>query len=362
MKVLFLTKYDEHGASSRYRTIQMLPRLEQAGIVGDLCPLLNADYLFRRYGGSRAAKMNVARAMLTRVRKLRRSSSYDLIWSEKEFLPWVPHLLELMIWPRDIPVVLDYDDAIHHRYDNHQSAIVRGALGSKIPRLMSKAACVIVGNDYLERVARGAGASRVVQVPTVVDLSSYTPKSDYQAEVLRVCWVGSPMTSHYLGQINGPLARLAGERAVELLVIGSPLTTMPGVRVRHAQWSQETEAELIRSCDVGIMPLPDSPFERGKCGLKLIQYMAAGLPVIGSPVGVNTKIVEDGQNGLLAESEEEWYEALHRLEGSQKLRAELGRAGRERVERSYSIDAVMPALVEALNEARSTRARDTMWR
>lgn len=340
----------------------MLPGLARADIVGDVMPLHDTEYLLRRYGGRRTFIMRASRALVSRVLKLRRASSYDLIWAEKEFLPWVPTVLELLAWPRTTPVVLDYDDAIHHRYDCHRSAIARRALGSKIPNLMSTAACVIVGNEYLEGMARESGARKVVQVPTVVDIGSYRKKRNYQADILRVGWIGSPMTSHYLKQLEGPLSRLAGEHPVELHVIGASMSNMPGVRVRNFPWSLETEAELLRGCDVGVMPLPDSPFERGKCGLKLIQYMAAGLPVVGSPVGESSKIIEDGKNGFLARSEQEWFEALRRLGVSQELRAEFGQAGRKRVERSYCIGAIMPKLVEALKEVRSEDLQRTMWR
>jgi glycosyltransferase involved in cell wall biosynthesis len=144
---------------------------------------------------------------------------------------------------------------------------------------------------------------------------------------------------------------LARVRAVELRVIGAAAPKWQGVTTMTVGWSLPSEAAAIGACDVGIMPLPDGPWERGKCGYKLIQYMACGLPVIGSPVGVNSTIIDDGIDGFVAANSAQWEKALSRLAGDPALRLSMGRRGREKVVAHYSVQAVTPRLAALLTEA-----------
>jgi len=273
-----------------------------------------------------------------------RAGGYDLIWAEKELYPWLPGSLELALWPREVPIVLDYDDAMYHRYDHHGNRVVRSALGRKIPQLISKSTAVVVGNAYLADYAYENGASRVEVIPTVVDLTAYRVKQFYETKSLRMCWVGSPITSKYLALIANPLRRFAEQHPCELVIIGGRDLAIEGVPVSCVEWTRETEAEVIRSCDLGLMPLPDDPWERGKCGLKLIQYMAAGLPVIASPIGANNDIVEHGSDGFLASNDEQWITHIKQLNTSALLRSEFGARARHKVECNYDLAVTAPAL------------------
>jgi glycosyltransferase involved in cell wall biosynthesis len=140
---------------------------------------------------------------------------------------------------------------------------------------------------------------------------------------------------------------LAASRPIELRVIGAEVS-IPGVDVQCLPWKEETEAESIAQCDIGIMPLKDSPWERGKCGYKLIQYMACGLPVVASPVGVNVQIVRDGENGFLADGLQDWEIKLSQLLENSPLRSSMGNAGRARVEQEYCVQRVAPRLAQML--------------
>ncbi len=168
--------------------------------------------------------------------------------------------------------------------------------------------------------------------------------------VLTIGWIGSPATEHYLQILARPLARLAAERRIRLLVIGGRNVALPGVDVVMQDWSRETEVQSITGIDVGVMPLKNSPWEQGKCGYKLIQYMACAIPVVGSPVGVNSTIVTEGVNGFLAKDEDAWYDALSRLAADAALRAEMGNAGRRRVEDGYCLQRTAPMLVQWFHE------------
>jgi glycosyltransferase involved in cell wall biosynthesis len=242
-----------------------------------------------------------------------------------------------------VPYVLDYDDATFHRYDLHHSRLVRALLSRRLVPLLRSARLVTAGNAYLADYARGAGAQDVRELPTVVDTGRYAVAAEPAGEELRVGWIGSPSTAHYLGLVFEPLRRLARERPLRLVVIGARDLACTDVPLEIHDWSADTEATLLGSLHIGIMPLTDGPWERGKCGYKLIQYMACGRPVIASPVGVNDEIVTPDV-GLLAADDAQWLSALRRLGADAALRYRLGSAGRALVERGYSLEARGPQL------------------
>ncbi|MBK7771319.1 MAG: glycosyltransferase family 4 protein [bacterium] len=354
--VLALTKYGALGASSRLRFLQYVPWLKQAGLTVTVQPLLEDAQLLARYrlGGYRPGPL--LRAYAARGRALVGGRRHDLVWIEKEALPWWPPALETALL-RGTPYALDFDDAVFHNYDRHPSAAVRRAFGRRLDRLMAAAALVVCGNSYLARRAIDAGAARVEIVPTVVDLERY-PWPPAARDVAaageampRVVWIGGPSTAPYLRILQEPLRELSARRTFTLRVIGAGDVDLPGVRVESMPWTEGTEVDLIRSCDVGVMPLLDSPWEQGKCGYKLIQYMACGLPVVASPVGVNPEIVRPGSNGFLAGSSAEWLTTLDRLLSDVGLRARLGQEGRRLVEVEYCLQVTGPRLAELLRSA-----------
>jgi glycosyltransferase involved in cell wall biosynthesis len=344
LKLLALPRYARLGASSRVRFSQYYPSL------GRLLPLehiaesalLSDDYLRRKYSGSSLA-IPIALGYWGRIYRLaRKPAPSEVYWLEKEALPWAPAWFERLLLQR--PYVLDLDDAIFHTYDRHPNGLLRRLYARKIDRLMRRAALVTAGNDYLAARAREAGASWVEVLPTVIDLEHYPLRERAMSgDVFTVGWVGSPATVHYLRMLEAPLQQLARERRVRLCVVGAE-ASMTGVETESVPWSAETEARSIARFDVGVMPLPDSPWERGKCGYKLIQYMACRLPVVASPVGVNATLVTPDEHGYLAGDDEAWYGALARLAGDGGLRARLGAAGRRRVESDYCVQVTAPRL------------------
>lgn len=353
MRVLILTRYGRLGASSRVRFLQYVPWLEEAAIQVTVEPLLSDDLLRQRYARGAYPTWALLGGYLKRWATLRRQVEFDVLWIEKEALPWWPLWLEAALL-RSVPYVLDYDDAVFLAYDASPKAWVRRLFAGRLGRLMAKAALVVAGNEYLANYARSSGAARVVVVPTVLDLARYPARRLRSSVVssglsrLRVVWIGSPATVHYLQLLAEPLRLLALDANFVLYVIGGGAVQLPGVPIEAAPWSEDTEVEAIASCDIGVMPLLDSDWERGKCGYKLIQYMACGLPVVASDVGVNPEIVEQGVNGFLANSDQEWVAALRTLLGDPSLRAKMGQAGRQRVERDYCVQQTGPRMVKLL--------------
>lgn len=291
------------------------------------------------------------KALVRRLRALASSKGYDGLWVEKEMLPWLPALLELALVSKDLPLIVDYDDAVFHRYDMHRSSIVRLLLGRKLDKVMARADLVIAGNDYLADRARNAGARRVEIVPTVVDLDRYPMQSRPNADMVTVGWIGSPFTAPYLDIVKPVLKSMSREVPLQGVAIGARPDQVAGSVFTAKPWSEETEVEEIRKIDIGIMPLPDNPFERGKCGYKLIQYMALGLPVVASPVGVNKQIVRHGENGFLATDSNQWCEAIAKLGNDPALRHSFGAVARVDVERDYALSVLAPRLANLIEGA-----------
>ncbi|MGE0357596.1 MAG: glycosyltransferase family 4 protein [Burkholderiales bacterium] len=352
MNILVLTKYSRQAASSRQRFYQFFPALESLGFSLRAQALLGDEYLAAMIEGRRRPVGVVLDAYRERWRLLRGASRADLVVIHFEAFPYLPDFAERQLARAGVPYVLDLDDAIFHQYDQHRNPLVRALLGGKIARIMRGAAAVHAGSRYIADYARAAGARRVELLPTVVDTARLSPAPSRTGPGFRVGWIGSPSTSSYLADVAPALAQFHRVRPdAEFVLVGARADALPGLPVTRKPWSEATEADDLRAFDVGIMPLRDDPWSRGKCGFKLVQYMACGLPVVASPVGANADIVRAGVNGLLASTPDEWVAALAALAESPAERERMGREGRATVIARYSVDAVLPALAASLRAA-----------
>jgi len=347
MKILLLTRYGRLGASSRVRSLQYIDYLSSKGMVVDVFPLFSNDYLTALYSGQSYWK-EVLLSYWRRMRKLFSLSDYDLIWLEKELFPFFPAIIERLLGILGVRYVVDYDDALFHRYDLHKSWLVRTFLGKKIDVVMRSSALVIVGNDYLAQRARDAGAKKIEIVPTVVDLDRYVPLPKQSRQHVVIGWIGSPSTECYLLKLIPVFVRLKNKFNVSFVAIGANQKNFKHSPVDVVPWSEDTEVGAIQNFDIGIMPLTDSPWEQGKCGYKLIQYMACEVPVVASAVGVNKQIIKQGENGFLIESFSEWEGQLGRLLADKVLRQTMGIKGREQVESWYSLQKQAPRLARMM--------------
>jgi glycosyltransferase involved in cell wall biosynthesis len=216
---------------------------------------------------------------------------------------------------------------------------------------MSGASLVVAGNQYLADFARAAGAPFVTVLPTVIDLDRYpdslvlsSKKSSFPP---CVGWVGQRSTAFFLSPYRDIFTKITEAGLGRFSAVGIDTKAL-GLPMDSVEWSEKTEVSSISNFDVGIMPLVDEPFARGKCGYKLIQYMACGLPVVASPVGVNCQIVEHGVNGFLVETQTEWESALRTLLLNPDLRKKMGQAGRRKVEDQFSLQVTAPRLAALL--------------
>jgi glycosyltransferase involved in cell wall biosynthesis len=330
---------------------QYLPFIKATGFEVRVSSFFDDTYLINRYSKNVVNARGLLSAAIRRLWAVLTVRHGITVFVEYEVLPYLPPLAERWLIWRGCKLIIDYDDAIFHRYDTHPNPWVRVILGKKIAKLMRLADTVLVGNRYLADYAYSAGATRVVKIPTVVDLTRYTVKNSSQKSVIfTIGWIGSPSTAPYLHVVAPALAQMCRGGGVRVCLIGSGPMDFPGVLLELVPWLEETEVAEIQKFDVGIMPLPDEPWTRGKCGFKLIQYMACGLPVVASPVGVNVEMVRHGVNGYLASTMEEWVCALESLRADLELRHRMGTSGRRRVEEEYCLAVTAPKLVETIKQ------------
>jgi glycosyltransferase involved in cell wall biosynthesis len=350
-RLLVLSRYTRLGASSRLRTMQYKPWLEDAGFEVEYSALFDDNYLKRLYSGQ-GSKIGFFKYYLKRIRQLTRSAQFDLIWIEYEALPWLPWLIERILLPTSIPIISDYDDAIFHRYDNHNSLIVKNLFDQKIDNIMRYSSLVTVGNEYLATHARSVCAESVMTIPTVVDLSQYSMNHGlHNRSLVNIGWIGTPKTWSTYGQEKYDLLKetLINNNATFTAVGAQLETDMLGI-LKMIPWSEDIEVNAIQDMDIGIMPLNNTSWSKGKCGYKLIQYMACSLPVVASPVGVNKMIVEHGVNGFLAETDDDWLFYIKKLLSDKDLRHRMGVAGRKKVEKDFSLQVWGPRMALKLRQ------------
>jgi hypothetical protein len=254
MKVLLLSRYGPLGASSRVRFLQYLPYFRSQGVEVTVKPLLSDAYLQALYrGGPRWGE--VVKGYAERILILLGARRFDVVIVEKELFPFMPAVAERFIRLDGVRYVVDYDDALFHRYDCHSNPLVRLLLGKKIDAVMRQATTVIAGNKYLAEHALRAGANRVEIIPTVVDADHYQPKQKTGGENLIVGWIGTPKTSRYLKPLLPVFEAINKEMSVRFVAVGAIPRDFEGTAVETWPWSAETEVESIQQFDIGIMPM-----------------------------------------------------------------------------------------------------------
>lgn len=345
INVLGLSLYGSQAASTRYRLMQYAPGLRLQGIDLEVKALLGNEYVQKSFAGEKYPLTHLIRDYFNRVVLLCRQRDYDVAIVNAELFPLLPGLIESRALR--IPFIYDFDDAFFLKYRLERFKSVSFLLRDKFNPVVARAAAVMAGNHYLAHYAKQWNQS-TQWLPTVVDTERYVPVPRKRQDVFTVGWIGSPSTSVYLSEIWKPLKKLGREGAVRFVVVGAGSPDIPGVEVVNLQWSEATEVAVINSFDVGIMPLFDDEWARGKCAFKLIQYMACGVPVVASPVGANVDVVNES-NGFLAQSAEQWTTALRRLRDEPALRQRLGNAARKTVEQFYSLQSTLPVMVKTIN-------------
>jgi len=356
-RVLFLTLYPETMPSSRLRVYQYLPLLGFYGIHADVAPALPEPW-FSRFYYSKSRWMKVLQfgaELVNAAARAVKSRSYDLVVIQKGLLLSNFKDLEKMFSNSRVPVVFDLDDAIYGRgIVEFQNPFLRSLQDPSQPeKITALAKAVIAGNSYLKELAEKYNP-QVYQIPTPVDTDRFSPlrnSKEISGQKVVIGWIGMGMGLIWLRMLDRVFQELARRFTFRLKVVtrvGETLYNIQGVDVETVNWSYDEEVSEMQSFDIGVMPLSDDEWTRGKCSYKLLQYMAMGIPSVSSRVGMNQEVVSEGVNGMLASDSEEWIEKLSRLIQSVELRAEMGRKARERVCESYSLDRMAPVFANVL--------------
>jgi len=357
-KVLFLTKYGRRAASARFRVFQYLPWLERVGLDCVVQPLLSDRYLGIKLDEGRTAPVEVLKGVVRRLLSLRGIKRFALVVIQMEAVPYLPAFFERSLNRMGVRYVYDFDDATFHRYDQSRHWLLR-ALSEKIGRVIQGACLVTAGNEYLAEYARRFNP-RVVVVPTVVDVNKFvprTPNGSARSPVI-IGWIGSPTTASYVRDRQRVWREITADGRCTLRLVGSGRLDFDRVNVEIRPWSEAREAGEVQDFDIGVMPLPNDPWARGKCGFKLIEYQACGLPAVASPVGVNTRIVTDGENGFLCDTDEQWVSRLRQLADDELQRRAMGAHGRQLTCDQWSLQRWGPRVAELIVGATEGQADD----
>jgi glycosyltransferase involved in cell wall biosynthesis len=352
LQVLCLVLYPRSNASVRLRFDQQLVALAECGVDLTLSSFLDEPgYAAAFRPGHTFAKIAaVARGFARRAADARRVRTFDLLLVYRESTPFGPRFVESAASIVGVPVMLDFDEAIFVR--NIHPANKRWAWLRDPRRLaaaLRSARAVIAQNEYLAAFARRSNP-RVTVVPTPVDTEARRPREVRPAGPVVIGWLGSETTAPYLHLVDEALSQISGSADVIVRVVGGAYANPRLRRLDVRPFSLEREQAELEGFDIGILPEPDDSWTKGKGGYKALLYMAAGIPVVASRVGVNPDIVADGETGYCVDTTEEWVIALRRLIGDEVLRGRLGSAGRARAVERFAVAVVAPRFAAALRD------------
>ena len=346
MRILFLIPYPTSEApSQRFRFEQYFSIMKQEGYVVRTQSFLNQRNWRLYYSAGRPIQKILAmlKGFMKRIQALAISTSFDIVFIHRELAPIGPPVFEWVI--ANVlrkKIIYDFDDAIWLTDREGESWL------TKALRWRSKVGCICkwsyrvsCGNAYLAEYARNFNANVVIN-PTTIDTEDVHNPNLFNRVTdnsrISIGWTGSHSTLKYLAGIESILKELQGRHPhVSFLVIADRRPPLNLVRFEYRPWQKATEAADLMKIDIGIMPLPDDEWSKGKCGFKALQYMAMGIPCVVSPVGVNTTIVVHGETGFMATTHQEWVDCLEKLINDPSLRIRLGIKGRERVIKHYSV-------------------------
>lgn len=341
MKILFFTRYTSLAASTRYRFSQYVNSFERNGYECTLKPLLPDAYLKSFNEGTSFSNFQLIKCYLIRAWDVLSISGYDLVYIQYELLPYTPPWLIYWLKWRNISFVVDYDDAIFHNYDTHPSWIIRILFRNKIKIIAKAANHIITGSPYLTEYFKKYQPN-TTEIPTSIDLELYPPLEYVNfGQTFVIGWIGSKSTSVHLLSIIDTLDRFTKKYNAEVHLIGFDKNLahrLPSDCFRIIDWQLNQDFNLLKPAVVGIMPLINGHFEQGKCGFKLIQYMASSKPFIASPFEANLKIDRNHQN-LFATTPEEWFKALESVYHNQAFYCSIGEKGRKVVQQYYCVQS-----------------------
>jgi len=341
MRVLFVTYGTSEAPATRYRAEQYLPHLQEEGVLYTCMSMISSSVtrsLIRSYspGGLLKGIWVLCEQIIGFLRVALRAPWYDVIYFQRAVFPFG---LEKIIRLLNKNIVYDLDDAIHMPVAKDGGVLwrLKGAIkGRELEHVLSVSRHCICENNYIKTYVQNF-CPRVSIITGPIDAKRNFAKEKVGG-LLTIGWVGSPATSAYLGMIHGPLRELAKRHDFQMKLIGVKGYRIDGVNVISSDWSYGTEVGEIQSFDIGVCPMPDDEWTRGKVSVKILQYMANGIPTLASYTPTNEEVIRDGENGFIAYNENEWIEKLSMLISEPELRRKIGLRGRKLVEERYSLE------------------------
>ena len=362
MRVLFVALTGPRFAASRTRVFDYLPFLKANGVRADVSVVLPdriSAWTYSKRGFGRLIHYIWVwwRSLLAGLRTLGSAPRYHVVFVQRVFFS-AP--IAWLLRRFSSKVIFDFDDAIFTTEAPGEDWMARLRTwhhSRGLARMLRAASRALVENTYTATYA-ARYCPRVSIITGPIDTERYSPgRAVEECEGVTLGWIGSYTSAPYLELIRGPLADLGvRHRHLRLSLIGEGGFHTDAVPTEWRPWSLETEVQDLRRFDIGLMPLPDDPWTRGKGGYKLLQYLSMGIPAVSSPVGINREIVEDGVNGFCAGTHDEWVSCLERLIRDRALRHRLGKAGRARMEACYSLNRSSRRLLRILNSAAPAQA------
>jgi glycosyltransferase involved in cell wall biosynthesis len=360
MRVLFVSTYPELGPSARYRIVQFLEPLKKLGVEGDFLPLFtNAFYSsFHKPGNYLYKGAYLAARCLGRLKEAFDARRYDVVFVQREAALIGPPFFELLArYVARRPIVFDLDDAIFHNPADTKQASAHPRLRrllkdpNKAERIAQLSSAVIGANSYTSDWAKKF-CSNVTTIPTVVDGDQFSPRFGQANAVPVIGWIGSHSAAPQLDVVVPALEQLAEKHRFRVKLVGAGREfPIRGVEVENLPWKLEREVEDFKSLDIGVCPLFDDQWSRGKPGFKPLIYMACGVPQVSTPLGGVTELMKDGEQGFFAMRTEDWYEKLDRLLGDEPLRRDMAGRARATFEAGPSLQTEAPRLAEVLAQA-----------
>jgi glycosyltransferase involved in cell wall biosynthesis len=325
MKIAFLvSRLDK--PSTKFRIIAYLPLLRESGIKTEV---------FTR-----------SKKTIEQWRTFSKLSTYDLVVIQKKLFSF---MALAYIRRQSRKLIYDFDDAVMFK-NGEKMDMVKPFRQKRFDRTIRFCDHIIAGNTYLKEGARLV-SDRISVIPTPVDTDKYIPGGKaVNKKGITIGWLGSKSTIRYLKTLTPVFSELQSRFPdVQISVVSDRFEGIEEITAIKKIWREDEELCDLQSFDIGIMPLPDDPWTKGKCGFKLLQYQAVGLPVVCSPVGVNREMIVDGVNGFHANTHQEWFDRLNQLISSSELRNRMGKTGREMVAKKYSLKALWPKFLMTIN-------------
>ena len=356
MRVLFIVPYSSEGASNRYRVEQYLPYLKKEGMDYDIRPFVFKEFyeiIYLKRGFFKKI-IYFIKSLFNRIYDILMLYKYDLVFIHREACPFGPPVFEWLVYKSNKPIIFDFDDAIFLQNFNPINRIYRFLkFPSKTNMIIKMSSAVIVANKFLLEYSLALNKKTNI-IATSIDTEKFyvTRKTDSR---LIVGWIGSPTTAVYLRIIFNAMQSLSRKYAFILRIIGAGTEiSIPGVKIENCAWQLDREIQDFQSLDIGIYPMPDTLWTRGKAGFKAIQYMAVGVPVVASSVGIINEIIQDGVNGFLADNDTQWIESIAQLIEDHSLREKIGLEGRKTAKERFSVQANVHRFIRVLK-------RDGNW-